>query len=261
MRIVVTGGLGALGSHVVTSLRAFGHEPVVASRRTGVDVATGAGLDAVLDGAEAVIHTADTTNPRRFGAVTVGGAERVAAAAGRTPSRPHVVYVSIVGVDRNPYPYYRAKLAAEAALEAAATSGGAPITVLRATQFHSLAAFFARVGRVGPVVVGLRGMRIQPVDIAWVGQRLAELATGPRPAAFARATDIAGPDRFSLEEISRLVAAHEERTPPRPLALPAFGATMRAFADGAILPGPEAELGGERFIDWLSRQPVRLRGR
>ena len=193
--------------------------------------------------------------------MTVGGTAHVAAAAARAATRPHVVHISIVGVDRNPYSYYRAKLAGEEALDRAAGSGGAPATVLRATQFHSLAAFFARVGRVGPFVLGVRGMQIQPVDIAWVGQRLAELATGPRPDAFARAPDIAGPDRFDLAEISRLVAEHEGRTPPRSLGLPPFGATMRAFAEGAVLPGADARLGGEPFGEWLARQPARLRGR
>ncbi len=261
MRIVVTGGQGHLGRHVMAALTAAGHEAVSASRRSGVDIATGAGLDAALDGADAVVHTADTTNPGRFRAVTVHGTALVADAAARAVPRPHVVYVSIVGVDRNPYSYYRSKLAAEQALERAATTGGAPATVLRATQFHSLAALFARVGRVGPVVLGLRGMRIQPIDVAWLGRRLAEVATGPRPDAFARATDVAGPDRFDLAEISRLVAEHEGRTPPRPLALPAVGATMRAFAEGAVLPGADAELGGERFVEWLARQPARLKGR
>lgn len=259
--MVVTGGLGALGSQVVAALREAGHEPVVASRRTGVDVTTGAGLGRVLEGADAVVHTADTTSPRSYAAVTLGGTQRVAQAAGRAPSRPHLVYISIVGVDRTPYAYYRQKLAAEQALERAAQAGGAPTTVLRATQFHSLAAMFARMGRVGPVAFGLRGMQVQPVDIGWVGARLAQCATGPRPAGFVRATDIAGPDRYLLSQITRLVAEHEGRRPPRQLALPPVGATMRAFADGGILPGPRVELGGERFMDWLGRQPHSLTGR
>ena len=42
MRIIVTGGLGHLGSRVVTALGDLGHDAIVASRRTGVDVKTGA---------------------------------------------------------------------------------------------------------------------------------------------------------------------------------------------------------------------------
>lgn len=257
MRVVVTGGQGALGSQVMAALTAMGHDAVTASRRTGVDLTTGTGLDKVLEGADAVVHTADSANPRSYAAVTVGGTRRVLDAAARQPSPPHVVTISIVGVDHHPYAYYRAKRSAEVLVEQSAQ----PATVVRATQFHSLVAFFARVGRLGPVTLGLRGMRIQPVDIRWVGQRLAETATGPRPDGPAQGRDLTGPDRFGLAEIARLVAVHEGRRSPRVLAIPAYGGAMRAFADGTILPGPDAETGGESFADWLARQPRRLRGR
>ena len=41
MRIAVAGGTGVVGRHVVTAVRAAGHEPVVLARLTGVDVTTG----------------------------------------------------------------------------------------------------------------------------------------------------------------------------------------------------------------------------
>ena len=60
---------------------------------------------------------------------------------------------------------------------------GVPATVVRATQFHSLAAAMARA-HMGPIGLGIKGFRTQPVDIAWVARRLAEVASGPAPAAF-----------------------------------------------------------------------------
>ena len=173
MRVVVTGGLGAVGSRVVQQLRSQDHDAVVASRRTGVDVATGEGLEAMLEDAEAVVHTADSASPRArsLREITVGGARRVAEAAARAPRRPHLVTLSIVGCAEVPYVYYRAKAAADEAVLASEASA----TVVAATQFHSLAAYFARLGGIGPVVLGLRGMRIQPVEIDWVAQRLAEM--------------------------------------------------------------------------------------
>ncbi|GAA1764705.1 NAD-dependent epimerase/dehydratase family protein [Nostocoides vanveenii] len=63
MRIVVTGGLGHLGSRVVTALGDLGHDAIVASRRTGVDLQTGAGLAEVLAEADVVVHTADSLRP------------------------------------------------------------------------------------------------------------------------------------------------------------------------------------------------------
>lgn len=257
MRVVVTGGQGALGSQVMAALAELGHDAVTASRRSGVDLRTGAGLDRVVEGADAVVHTADTTSPRSYAAVTVGGTRQLLEAAARQPSPPHVVTISIVGVAGHPYSYYRAKRAAELLVERSTQ----PATVVAATQFHSLAAFFGRVGTIGPIALGVKGMRLQPVDIAWVGRRLAETAVGPRPEGPARAPDLTGPDRLDVAEIARLVAEHAGRKPPRPVALPAYGASMKAFADGSILPGPEAEVGGERFVDWLARQPRRLKGR
>ncbi|MBW8729771.1 MAG: sugar nucleotide-binding protein, partial [Terrabacter sp.] len=62
MRIVVTGGAGDVGSRVVREVAARGHQAVPASRRTGVDLATGEGLEAVLAGADAVVHCADDTS-------------------------------------------------------------------------------------------------------------------------------------------------------------------------------------------------------
>ena len=115
MRVVVTGGSGDLGSRVVRELRTRGHEPVAASRRTGVDLASGAGLDAALDGADAVVHTA--TSQARPQSVDVGGAARVTESLRRLGSSAHVVSVSIVGSDRVGYPYYRAKVDSERVLE------------------------------------------------------------------------------------------------------------------------------------------------
>ncbi len=156
MRVVVTGGAGNLGRQVIAALTAAGHDGISASRRSGVDITTGAGLADALEGAEAVVHTADTLLPWQFTRVTIEGTRRVAEAAASRPVPPHLVYISIAGVDRHPYRYYRAKLAAEQAI----LGIGAPATVVRATQFHSLAAAFASTLRIGRVAFGLRGMRI-----------------------------------------------------------------------------------------------------
>lgn len=257
MRIVVTGGLGALGSEVVAALSENGHDPVVASRRTGVDLETGSGLDRVLSEADAVVHTADSSNPRNYRSVTVGAGRALIERLGRMSSPPHLVTISIVGCEQVDYAYYRAKRTADELV----LSSDLPATVIRATQFHSLAAFFARVARVGPLVFGIRGMRIQPVDIRWVGRRLAEVSVADRPTGPVEGPDLAGPEIFDVTELSRLVAAHERRRPPRPVGLPPIGAAMRDFSAGRILAGPAAEIGGERFAQWLGRQPRRLRGR
>src|SRR2546429_5743133 len=120
--ILVTGGTGALGRVLVALLREGGHEVRVLSRRTGADLLTGAGLAEALDGTDVIVHCA--TDGRHDVDAT---RNLIAAASGQ-----HLVYVSIVGIDRIPFPYYRLKLACERLVEEC----GLPWTTLRATQFH-----------------------------------------------------------------------------------------------------------------------------
>jgi uncharacterized protein YbjT (DUF2867 family) len=141
-RILVTGGSGVLGRDVVRLLLAAGNEVRVLSRRPGRaddpaaaewtvgDLRTGAGLDEALRGVQGVVHCA--SNPRRP-RQDLEAAHNLIAAARRAGS-PHLIYVSIVGVDQVPYGYYRVKLEVERLIE----QSGLPWTVLRATQFHDL---------------------------------------------------------------------------------------------------------------------------
>ena len=103
--ILVTGGMGSLGRRVVDRLRAAGREVRVLSHsgRPGTvrgDLSTGENLEAAVRGVSAIVHCA--TNPVKARETDVGGTELLlqeAALAGVS----HVVFISIVGVDRNPY--------------------------------------------------------------------------------------------------------------------------------------------------------------
>ena len=249
MRVVVLGGSGTLGRAVVAALRDRGTNAVAASRRTGVDLATGAGLQEVLVGAEAVVHAATSPlHPRR---VDLGGTRRIVEAVRAVGGATHVVYVSIVGCDANPFPYYRVKAACERELE----SAGVPVTIVRATQFHPLIAGLGRAAR--PLRVGLtvRGVVTQPCDVGWVAGRFADVATSAPPDQLVRRLDLAGPEPVTLAESVRLLAEHDRVRLRRIVTLPALGRAARAFATGKNLPGSDAELGGPAFSAWLSEQP------
>ncbi|MBV8162065.1 MAG: NAD(P)H-binding protein, partial [Acidimicrobiia bacterium] len=149
--VLVTGGTGVLGSYLVPRLVGRGHHvrtlsrhPLGASKpstssptaRQGVDnvrgdVRTGEGVEAAAAGCDTVVHAA-TNAGWRARETEVEGTRHVAEAARRAGA--HLLYVSIVGVDRHRLPYYRAKWAAEQVVEAS----GAGWTILRATQFHEL---------------------------------------------------------------------------------------------------------------------------
>lgn len=246
MRVVVLGGAGLLGRALVATLLAGGVDVVGASRRSGVDLENGSGLADVLSGADAVVHAA--TSPLHPKRVDLGGTRRIVEAIRAARASTHIVYVSIVGCDANPYAYYRVKAACEHELE----SAGLPATVVRATQFHPLVAGIARAAR--PLGVGLtvRGVAAQPCDVAWVADRVAEVATAAPPAGFTRSADLAGPERRSLAETLRLVAAHDGVRLRGLVSLPPVGGVARAFATGANLPDPGADTGGLGFADWLA---------
>ena len=246
MKVVVTGGKGLLGTEVVRRLQARGATVTSASRRTGVDLATGAGLEATLEGAECVIHAA--IHPWRQRTVTLGGTRRLIKILADRLVPPHLVYISIVGCDRSPLRYYRAKYASELVLERSKL----PVSVVRATQFHTLVAAVARTVAVGPLGFVPRGMSFQPCDHHWVATELADIALGPAPSGYHRAADRAGPERLSLAEAVDLIHTKDGRPAPRLITFPPLGGTLRAFEAGANLPEPSAKIGGSSFREFLA---------
>lgn len=250
-QVLVTGGTGELGRAVVARLVAAGQPVRVLSRRerpavppgVGVaqgDLAAGVGVAEAVAGVETVVHCA--SNSRR--ATDVAGTQRLVAAAATTGVR-HLVYISIVGVDRNPFSYYRAKLDAEGIIE----QGSVPWTILRATQFHSLLLrFLQSQGRL-PVLLVPRGFRFQPIDSGEVAARLVALALD-EPAGWV--PDMGGPRVRTAEDLARAFLAASERRRPL-LRVPLPGRAARAFRAGAQL-APEHADGTITWEDYLHAQ-------
>jgi uncharacterized protein YbjT (DUF2867 family) len=251
--VLVTGGTGLLGREVVALLTAGGHEARVLTRgargatdRPAVvvgDLATGAGLREAVDGVETIVHLA--SDPRDAQRVDVAGTRRLIDAAYRA-GRPHLVYVSIVGVDRIPWRYYRAK----AAVEHDVAASGLLWTVLRATQFHDFVADqLGRLTRWLPVVPAPRGWLFQPVDVPEVAARLAA-AVDDGPAG--RLPDLGGPDVSSVADLARrYLHAMGRRRPVVEVAVPGrFSAAWRAGAGLAR----DGRAGGRRFDRYLTER-------
>ncbi len=253
--VLVTGGTGLLGRRVVRALAADGHPVRILSRSAAAppvpgagvfvaDLRTGAGLAEAVAGASAIVHCA--TDPRNSRAVDVEGTERLLDAAG-SAGRPHVVSVSIVGIDRIPTGYYRSKLAAEQAV----VRSGLPWTVLRTTQFHPFVLQLLDRLTALPVVPVPRGWRVQPVDVDEVARRLAgAVASGPA----GRLPDLGGPEVLSVVD---LVRDHLRGTPRRRpvLELPVPGAAAAALRAGAnLVPGNPG--GGRTWREFLDSRPA-----
>lgn len=243
MRIAVAGGTGRVGSHVAEIARERGHDVAVLTRSRGVDLVTGRGLAAALDGTDAVIDvvSVDTLDAKK----SVGFFETTTRAlldAEAAASVGHHVALSIVGIDRAPEGYYAGKLAQERLIE----NGPVPWTILRATQFHEFAAQIFASAKVGPLHVAPR-MRTQPIAAREVAARLVALAEA---APAGRGRDLAGPREESLPDMVRRWARAQGSRAWVP-AIPLPGALGRAQRDGSLLPGPDAELGIQTFAEWL----------
>ncbi|MFI0977183.1 SDR family oxidoreductase [Streptomyces sp. NPDC021093] len=257
--ILVTGGTGRLGSVLVDRLLAAGHTVRVLSRgprpagpaqppeHTVGDLLTAQGLDRALDGISTVVHCA-TGNNR----TDVDATRHLVAAASRA-GRPHLIYPSIVGVDRVPLPYYGAKLACERLL----ADSGLPWTVLRATQFHELIVWMCSAQRLLPAVLMPAGVSFQPIGTDDVADRLVSLA-GTEPQG--RADDMGGPEVRTATDLARAWAkAYGRRRPV--LAVPVPGAVLRAYRRGDHLT-PGHAVGRTTFAQYLAatRQAPGRRG-
>lgn len=242
MKIAVAGGTGVVGRHVVHNLEGSGHETVVLSRSLGIDVASGEGMPDALDGVDSVVDCSNVTTMKAseselfFGAVT-----RNLLTFGRAAGVAHYVALSIVGIDKVDFGYYRGKRLQEEMLLA----DDRPSTILRATQFHEFAGQLLDRAR-GPFVPIPR-MRIQPVAAREVGEALAEIAVG-EPAG--RLPDMAGPQEEQLADLAKQVQQlRGKRRLLVPVKLP--GSVGRMMVGGGLLPEGDGRRGKETFAQYL----------
>ena len=244
MRIAVAGGTGTVGRHVVDVARERGHDVVILSRSTGVDLMTGAGLTRAIDGTAAVIDVASVATQSakksiEFFEITTNNL----LAAEKTAGVPHHLALSIVGSDRAPFGYYAGKQRQEQLVSA----GPVPWTILRATQFHEFAQ--QTLDRVpGPLAVVPR-MRTQPVAAREVAQHLVQLVQAP---AQGMAPELAGPRVEQVVEMTgRLLRARHQHRLLLPVKMP--GATGTAMTGDGLLPTGPGPRGSQTFDEWLTQ--------
>ena len=249
--VLVTGGTGTLGRALVHTLLDAGRPVRVLSRREPSpavpdavewvvgDLLTGDGLHEAVTGVSAVVHCA--TDPRKPDDDLDAAVQLLLAA--RAASVPHLLYVSIVGVDRVPFAYYKAKHRVEEIVE----DGGVPWTILRATQFHEFARQIFDQFRLGPIALVPR-MVSQPVAAREVAERLVSLAEG---APAGHATELGGPEVLRMSTMVKMYArAIGSRGPVLELPLP--GGFGRAMRDGTVLSGPAADRGIQTYDEWVA---------
>jgi uncharacterized protein YbjT (DUF2867 family) len=255
--ILVTGGTGTLGRHVVRRLRDAGCDVRVLSRHNhpplndvelkSGDLSTGEGVDDAVAGTEVVVHCAGSAKGDE------DKTRNLVRAASRAGVR-HLVFISVVGADRVPivsaidramFGYFGSKLAAEHVV----AGSGLPWTTLRATQFHDLHLMVAEQMAKLPVIPVPARFRFQPVDADEVAARLVELAFGT-PAGLV--PDIAGPRVYSFADLLReYLRARRKHRILVPVLIP--GQAARAVRGGANL-SPGRAVGHRTWEDFLAER-------
>lgn len=253
--VLVTGGTGTLGRHLVRELEERGHRPRVMSRSKDAagspgsrewvraDLATGEGLEAALEGVDAVLHAA--TSSTNFREVDVEGTREHLIPAMRSAGVRHVVFPSIVGADEIPFGYYDAKVEVEEAL----TASDVPTTVARATQFHSFVHPLIRTAGKLPVMPLPTELRLQTVDAGEFAGYMVDVLE-EEPAG--RAPDFAGPEVRTLGDMAEAWAECLGKT-RWTVRIPLPGAVFEAFREGKAT-DPNRAAGAIGWEEWLVRR-------
>ncbi len=217
--ILVTGGTGRLGRELLPRLVDAGHEVRALVRRPdavlpdGVEpvsgdlgtVSRGQPLAAAaFEGVEHVIHLASGSSGGDIEGVDIAGTRTLIDAV-RVAGGAHLLYLSIVGVEKSAFPLYRAKVEIEAMLGAS----GLPWTSLRTTQFHEL--IWDVFDQPPPSPFLALGMRYQPLACAEVADSVVDLLTKP-PAN--GVIEMGGPEALEASELASIFAEVMRRPEP-----------------------------------------------
>jgi uncharacterized protein YbjT (DUF2867 family) len=264
--VVVTGGTGHLGRDLVARLKGSYRVRVLARSRGSdpdvewirADLATGEGLAGALSGSQTVIHAATHSPAARRGyfvpkdlwsspvEVDRDGTARLLeeAAAARVG---HIIYVSIVGIDKPRIPYLRRKLEAENMI----SSGLIPWSIARAAQFHWLLdRILGRMAR-SPALAVPANLPLEPVDTSDFADYLVE-AVGNGPGA--RLPDFGGPEVLTFSEAFdqwQQIRGRRVRTLDVPLP-----AVVRSAAAAMSVSEPASRRGTITWADWLRSHPA-----
>jgi len=250
MKIIVIGGTGLIGSKTVAELSARGHEAIAAAPSTGVDTITGAGLDAVLEGASVVIDLANSPSFEDAAAMEffLTSGNNLLAAEKKAGVRHHVA-LSVVGTEKlQASGYFRAKQAQEDLIQAS----GIPFTIVHSTQFFEFMGAIANGATQGNEV-RLSSALIQPIISDDVAAAVADVALDTPVNGL---VEIAGPESAPLDQmVTRfLTAANDPRVVVADQMSTYFGVVLD---ETSLVPAHAARLAPTTFETFLARGELR----
>ncbi|MGC4192526.1 MAG: complex I NDUFA9 subunit family protein [Thermomicrobiales bacterium] len=224
MRILVTGGTGFVGSHIVGRLR--GEHEVVLLQRPGTgkpapagistlagDVTDPGSLDGRLEGIDAIVHLVaviEEHGEATFDRVIRQGTENIVVAA-RDAGVPRFIHMSALGARDDPaYPYHQAKWRAEQAVR----SSGLEWTIFRPSVIFGdgdgFITVLAGVVKRFPLtpIVGSGDARFQPVQVDDVADCFVRAIDDP-DVTVGQTYELGGGKQYTYEAMIDTIARHQ----------------------------------------------------
>ena len=225
MKVLVTGGTGFVGTHLVNALLRRGHavgilardpestrnrynRPVQAAQG---DVLDPASLSAACKGREAVVHLVGIIHEKgrqTFDRMHREAVENVLAAARGAGVRRFLHMSAMGSAEEAPSAYGRTKAAGEIAVRAS----GLDWTIFRPSiifgpgdGFVSLLATIVRLNPVFIPVIGPGTTQFMPVSVYDIARVFADALEKPETAG--KTFEVGGPEIFALNDIYREIAA------------------------------------------------------
>jgi NADH dehydrogenase len=251
LKILITGGTGFVGSHIVAAAQAAGHDVVSLSRgqvgqshlypvaNVAIDLVHPAELEQALESVDAVVHAAGVMREddnQSFERAHVGATANLIDACLKVRVGK-IIFISALGarIDSQ-IPYLRTKWQAEDIVG----SSGIPFTIFRPSlifgQNDRLVSHLVSLLRYSPLVpvFGPDGAQVQPV---WVGDvATAVLRSIDDRSSDGRTFQLGGPTAMSFEQIVETVRKSS-------------GSRALSVRVPSFITGPFLKLGKQLFDD------------
>ncbi len=266
-RFLVTGAAGFIGSHLVESLRAAGHDVVGVDRRPGADVQGDLltmDLAPLLDGAEYVVHLAGQPGVReswsQFPAYLSGNLQTTQRLLEALRGRPLKKFVLVS-------PYGLTKLAAEQLCDLYGRTAGIPWVALRYFTVYgprqrpdmAFSRWLNAALRGEPIQIYGDGSQVR--DFTYVGDAVTATQRAALHPVVGVPINVGGGSAVSIQKAIRLIAAitgrpiRVEHLPPAPGDMRETRAdTERLWREVGFLPSTSLEDGLWQQYKWLLAQ-------